>query len=247
MGPPGRGRVRGTHRTARGDRDRHGVREVAGLPVAGAGRPAALDRALPGPDQGAGPRPAALGHRARHRRLAGVDAGRRLRPRRAPLRPRLRLVRADQSRHAAPVDPAEPRPVLPAARPADPRRGRRGAPLQGGVRRARLGGAAPAASARGLLRGVAGVRLRVGDDQRAGRRGRQPHRCRRRGGRDRRRIARARPRRGAARADPLPHRDRGPTAGRPHRGRAGDRLHHVARASGAGRDPGPSRERNAGR
>ena len=98
-----------------GGRHRHGLGQVAGLPAAGADRAArrrAGDRALPGADQGARRRPAALasarsvlserpgGVLRRRHRAAGAGLGARARP-----------ARADQPGHAAPRHPARAQPV----------------------------------------------------------------------------------------------------------------------------------------
>ena len=72
------------------------------------GRAAPRHDALPRPHQGAGRRPAARAERAGHRRGAGGDVRRRHPDRVARLGAPPRVVRADQPRHAAPLDAARP-------------------------------------------------------------------------------------------------------------------------------------------
>ena len=109
VAPPGGRRAARPRRPARRGGDRDGVGEVAGLPTAGPdparGGPPRL-RALPGSDQGAGPRPARLGGRP-GRSLGAPGRLRRGHPRRgARLGAAALAVDRDQPGHAPPRDPA---------------------------------------------------------------------------------------------------------------------------------------------
>ena len=160
-----------THGQPRGARHRHRLRQVAGLPAAGAhgaarepraARRARRHRAVRRADQGARPGPARRPGRARARRPG--DHPRRRQPAGAArLDPRPRGVRPDQPRHAAPLAAARPRPLGVVLRVAALRRGRRVPPLPRRVRRPRLPRAAPAAPDLCVVRRPPDVRARLGD------------------------------------------------------------------------------------
>ena len=167
--------------TIDGDLHRNRVRQVAGLPHArrprGAGQPrrgarAGSHRPLPQPDEGARRRPAATDRRSRRRRAAGRHLRRRHTQRGTGVGAQLRERRADQPRHAAPLDAARARPlgVLPA--PAAIRRHRRDAPLPRALRRTRRSGHPSTASHCRALRLRPDLRAGVGDGVRP-----RGHRC----------------------------------------------------------------------
>ncbi len=196
VGPPGRGRGGRVGGAARDRVDRHGVRQVARLPAAGPERgsrrtrPARTPRrrhALPRPDEGPGPRPAVVVARARPVDSC-LDLRRRQQSRRARLGSRPRRVRADQPRHAAPLDPPRARALGRVPLLAALRRDRRVPLLPRRLRRARRPRAAPPAPGVRVVRRPPDVRARLRHHRRAGPDGLAHHRPRRRRG-DRRRLA----------------------------------------------------------
>ena len=254
---PGGRRRRGVRRAARRAVDRHGVRQVDGLPAAradrrargprGAGR-ARRHHSLSRADQGPGPGPAGRAHRAGPRRPDHHPRRRqRARPARVGSRPR--RIHPHQPRHAPPLPAPGPRTLALLPLPALLRRHRRVPPLPRRLRGPRRPGAAPAAPDLRGVRRAAHVRAGLGDGRRA-RGGRGPaHRPRRPGG-DRRRLTARRglDRAVAALAHPVHGRERRPAApgrvvrggrpaGRPgRRGRPHPGLHPVAPGRRAGRD-----------
>ena len=170
VGTPGRGRAARLGGPARRRGHRHRVREVPGLPAARADAaragPARL-RPLPGPDQGAGPRPAGVGGGAR--RSVGAAGGlRRGHPGRGTgLGAAALAVDRHQPGHAAPRDPARPPEVVQHAAPGRVRGHRRVPRLSRGLRFARRARAPTAAPHLPPLRGRAGVRAGLGDGGRS--------------------------------------------------------------------------------
>ena len=165
LAAPGRGSRARLGRGLGGDRHRHGVGQVAGLPAAdavgGAGRHQ-VTGAVPVPHQGAGRRPAPGADGTGPARRPGGHPGRRHPVRGAGLDPPARQRGAVQPRPAAP-DAAAPAPaVLQLPAPAAVRGDRRVPPLPRPVRLARVSGAAQVAPAVRDLRRRAGVRAGLG-------------------------------------------------------------------------------------
>ena len=160
--PPGRRRRAGLAGPAHRRRHRHGLRQVARLPAADACRRSR--RASTGP----GARGDTVLYLSPTKALAhdqlGAMAGlgdrrgprddvrRRLVARGARLDPQPRQLRADQPRHGAPHDAAQPRALVAVLGIAALRRGRRVPPLSRGLRRPRRADPAPAAPGRRPLR-----------------------------------------------------------------------------------------------
>ena len=178
--------------------DRHRVGQVAVLQHARARcavprRQGA--RAVPLPDEGAGPGPGAGDQRVRADQAgAPRDLRRRHAGRAAPADPPPREPHPHQPRHAAHGDPAPPPPVGRLLLEPRGRRRRRGARLPRRVRLARRQRAAAAAADRQRLRHRAALPARQRDDRQPGRAGRAADRAWRR---SRWSIATARPARGA--------------------------------------------------
>ena len=167
-------------RRADGDHHRHRVGQVAVLPAPdarGAGHRPQGPRAVPVPDQGAGPGPGALDRPLRpDPSRAPGDLRRRHAAQRALGDPQALEPDPHQPRHAPRRDPAPPpgvgRPVL---KPRLRRR-RRGPRLPRGVRLPRRQRAAAAAPRGGDPRHDAALPAHLSDDRQPGGAGRAPHR-----------------------------------------------------------------------